>query len=188
MHTVFFTIKRADQTCIARQREWLAPFGISPARYDLLFVIRTEGVSWMFQSSIRRALGVRASTISKMVAALERDGFVRRFRSFVDKRQVRVELTRKARGLLRRVDRKVIRPGVVWFALYLALYLGGEVGTVKFLLDDLRKKFLDRASFYFPWCGRTLFPNRYARLTHQPQPWSVWAPATPDRPSRHETS
>jgi DNA-binding MarR family transcriptional regulator len=165
MHTVMFSIKRADQACIAWQRRCLAPFGITPARYLLLFTILKAGVDvettrWMYQSSIRRALGVTAATVSKMVQALERDGFLKRTRSFIrDKRQVLVELTRKARGLLRRVDRQVIRPGRVWTALYTTLFVIGEVGTVKFLLDHLRARFGDRATFTFPWCNRTLFPR-----------------------------
>jgi DNA-binding Lrp family transcriptional regulator len=62
-------------------------------------------VHFVRQSDIWRQLGVSPVTVSKMLRALEKLGLVRRERSIAaDRRQVYVELTRKARGL-RKVNR-----------------------------------------------------------------------------------
>jgi DNA-binding MarR family transcriptional regulator len=139
-----------------------------------LFVIAETGLRnghdcWTYQNRIRKELGVSAPTVSKMLRALERDGFVRRSRlPFQDRRQVLVELTRKARGLLRRVYLKIIRPGVVWFALYTTFFMRGEdVGMLHDLCDELRRKLGHRAKFNYPWCKRTLSPR------HRPIPASL---------------
>jgi DNA-binding MarR family transcriptional regulator len=107
----------------------------------------------MLQSILRRKLGVTAATVSKMIRALEQLGFVRRRRwESGDKRQIWVELTRKASKLLRRIDRQIVRPGRFFTALYGALgFVGANVGTLKDFLDTLRTGLGDRAQLYFPW-------------------------------------
>ncbi len=167
MHTVLFSLKRADQRSLRFQRALLEPFGITPARCDMLFVILTAGNQLgssrcMLQSAIRRGLGVTAVTVCKMLRALEKSKFVTRKREIAkDKRQVLVVLTRKALKLLRRVDRQIVRPGCLWFALHVTLGMTGEnVGTLKFWLDRLREGWGDGARFHFPWCDRTLFPRK----------------------------
>lgn len=174
MHTVMFSIKRADQRSLRLQRGLLEPFGITPARYDMLFVILTAGnhlgsTRCILQSAIRRALGVTAVTTCKMLRALEKSKFVTRKREIAkDKRQVLVVLTRKALRLLRRVDRQIVRPGCLWLALHATLGMTGEnVGTLKFWLDRLREGLRDGARFHFPWCDRTLFPRRRWGAVHQ---------------------
>ncbi len=171
MHTVLFSLKRADQRSLRLQRRLLEPFGITPARCDMLFVVLRAGNQLgdrrcMLQSEIRRALGVTAVTVCKMLQALEKSKFVTRTREISkDKRQVLVVLTRKAMKLLRRVDRRVVRPGYLWVALHAALGMTGEgVGTLRFWLDRLRNGLRDGATFHFPWCDRTLFPQRSWRM------------------------
>lgn len=171
MHTVLFSLKRADQRSLRLQRWLLEPLGITPARYDMLFVVLKAGNHLgerrcMLQSEIRRALGVTAVTVCKMLQALEKSKFVTRTREISkDKRQVLVVLTRKALKLLRRVDRRIVRPGYLWIALHTTLGMTGEaVGTLKFWLDRLRRGFSDGATFHFPWCDRTLYPRRSWRF------------------------
>ena len=163
MHPVPFYLKRAHLCSLAVLRRLLTPFGITPARYDMLHVIANTNLwhgkksHWVYQSDIWRALGVTPTTVCKMLRALERLGFVRRTRSIVrDRRQVIVELTRKARGLLRHVLRDVINPGVIWFAVYSAFAMNGkDVQEFKGYLDMLRYRFHDRATFLYRWCTRT---------------------------------
>jgi DNA-binding MarR family transcriptional regulator len=154
MHPVPFYLKRSHLMALAMLRDKLAPYGITPARYDLLFVIANSNL-WtgkfhrVYQSEIWRALGVCPSVVCKMLRALERLGLVRRARATVnDRRQVIVELTRKARGVLRQVLLRVIRPGVIWLAIYSAFAMSGEdVQNFKGYLDRLRRAFQDRATF-----------------------------------------
>jgi hypothetical protein len=72
-----------------------------------------------------------------------------------------VFLTAKGCALLRRVERKVIKPGIVWMAVYRIFRMdGGRLGALHYYLDEVRRALSDRAAFYFPWCHRTLFPER----------------------------
>src|SRR5204862_4746865 len=45
MHPIPFSLKRAHHSSLAKQRKWLAQFGITPARYDLLVVIADSNAS-----------------------------------------------------------------------------------------------------------------------------------------------
>jgi DNA-binding MarR family transcriptional regulator len=170
MHTLFYSLRRADLQSLAFQRSILREFGITPARYLMLFVIGTVGMElgaksrWMFQSGIRRKLGVSRMTVSVMLRSLEEEGWVKRTRERAgDKRQIMVQLTERAMRLLRDVHRKVIRPGVVWFAIYTALGMTGDkVGALKYWADRFREKFDDPSEFYYPWCARTLYRSPVA--------------------------
>ena len=63
-------LKRADQRMLAYQRLLLTPFGITPARYTMLYVVLRNGMELgakrrtMNQSKLRRSLGVTAPTVS----------------------------------------------------------------------------------------------------------------------------
>ena len=167
MHPIPFSLKRAHHCSLAKQRKWLAQFGITPARYDLLVVIADTNrwlkkVHFVHQSDLWRALGVTPAVVCKMLGALEKLKLVRRARSkAADRRQVNVELTRKARGLLNRVQKFVIRPGLIWFALYTAFGTrNADVRTFNSLLETFRKSFEDNATFLYPWCRRTTHPKR----------------------------
>ena len=170
MHHILASLKRASLVSLAQQREWLAPYGITPARYEMLFVIAhtdawLKKVHFCRQSDIWRQLGVSPVTVSKMLRALEKLGFVRRERSIArDRRQVYVELTRKARGLLRKVHMRVIRPGTVFLAIY-SIFVKPEHDGGKFAeyLEFLRERFHDTATFHYPWCDLTTHPNRRKR-------------------------
>ena len=169
MHPIPFSLKRAHHSSLAKQRKWLAEYGITPARYDLLVVIASTNawlkkVHFVHQSQLWRELGVTPAVVCKMLCALEKLRLVRRKRSKgADRRQVNVELTRKARGLLNRIQKFVIRPGIVWFALYHAFGTrNADVRTFNSLLETFRKSFEDAATFLYPWCRRTTHPKRTA--------------------------
>jgi DNA-binding MarR family transcriptional regulator len=156
MHSLLFGMKRADQCSRALQRGLLASFGITPARYDMLFVIFQVRVykrfRCIFQSHLRRQLGVTAPTTSKMARALERLGFITRKRErYGDRRQILIELTEKGVSLLRRVRKEVIDPGILWLALYTALSKSEEsMGSLAFFIQKFRAGCRDPARFYFP--------------------------------------
>jgi DNA-binding MarR family transcriptional regulator len=156
MHSILFAVKRADQRSRALQRRLLGPFGITPARYDLLFIMLQNHVHrkspWMFQSRIRKELGVTAPTVSVMVRALAALGFVTRKRQrFGDRRQVIVTMTKRAFSMLRNVREQVIKPGVLWLALYTAVNSAENMGAVQFYADKFRFGLKDPALFLFPY-------------------------------------
>jgi DNA-binding MarR family transcriptional regulator len=134
----------------------------------MLFVIAQTnkwlGLSahFVYQSDIWKALGVTPGVVCVMLESLEKLKLVRRQRSIADRRQVIVTLTRKARGLLRRVQTYVIKAGIVWRAIYSTFAMvSWDVGTFKMYLDDMRVKFKDTATFEYPWCRRTTHPRRW---------------------------
>ena len=157
MHSILFSQKHAYLTTLAKQREWLRGFGITPARYEMLFVI-SEINKWLraehfvYQSDVRRQLGVTAATVSKMLAALEKLGFVTRKRSVADERQVIVDLTRKARDLLKWVRKRLIEPGLIWLTLFTVFHKSHDaLGSFDSNLYRVRTGFKDKATFLYPW-------------------------------------
>ena len=160
-------LKRADQRMLAYQRLLLAPFGITPARYTMLYVVLRNGMELgakrrtMNQSKLRRSLGVTAPTVSVMVRSLEALGLVER-RKWVDndRRQVMVILTLKAMRLLRRIDRRIIRRGILWIAARTLLGGADKLGAVLWWLSKLCVGLRDSATFEYRPNLRTLFPER----------------------------
>jgi DNA-binding MarR family transcriptional regulator len=160
-------LKRADHRMNAYQRLLLAPFGITPARYTMLYAIFHKGMDLgakrrvLDQSDLRRALGVTAPTVSVMVRSLEELGLVERRKWIAsDKRQVMVILTLKAMRLLRRIDRRIIRPGILWIAARTLLGGADKLGAVLWWLSKLCVGLRDSATFEYRPNLRTLFPER----------------------------
>ena len=173
MHTVWFSLKRAHLRTLALQWRLLLEFDITPARYLMLYVIRQSPWSLplgkkrkfyprLRQSEIRRELGVSAATVCKMLQSLEALGLVVRQReSTCDRRQIFVILTPKAMRLLAGVERRLIRPGYAYVAVYGALGMcAGSVGAYKSYLDRVRRMYDDPATFHYFWCDRTTSRER----------------------------
>ena len=93
MHDTFFATKRAFHAILRTIRRPLATHGLTPARFDMLYVLYSGIDHWALQSAIRRVLGVTAATVSRMLRSLEQLGLVRRMRCEFDKRDRVVELT-----------------------------------------------------------------------------------------------
>lgn len=74
--------------------------GLSPARASALSVLVFGGPRSL--TELADAEQVTAATMSKLVGALEREGFVRRYPDMNDARAVRLEATAKARRILDR--------------------------------------------------------------------------------------
>ena len=175
MHSILFSVKRADQSSRALQRRLLDPYGITPARYDMLFVIlrnrNTKLTKWMFQSALRKRLGVTAPTCSRMAKSLERLGLITRKRTWMnDRRQILIELTESAMQLLRVIRKRVIRPGILWLALHTAMSKRAtEMGSLEWFTRMFRGGLRDKATFHFPhqW-ERTVPDDKDAGLLISP--------------------
>jgi DNA-binding MarR family transcriptional regulator len=96
MHFLSFAIKRAHWRCVETFRPIAEGYGLTPARFDVLHVVR-QRFGHTTQATIRRVLGVSATTISRMVRALEQLGFVIRGRHCRDRRTKSVSLTGEGR-------------------------------------------------------------------------------------------
>ena len=117
MHSLSFALKRAHLRTVAMTRALVLPFGLTPARFDLLYIVhRTMRRKGVGQGDLRRTLGLAGATISKMLKRLETLGLVRRAPSSSDRRVKLVYTTREGRARVRLVVRRVIRTGDVQHA------------------------------------------------------------------------
>jgi DNA-binding MarR family transcriptional regulator len=108
---LFFDLKRAFHGTLRVFRRALARFGLTAARFDLLYIVKKEG--GLLQRELQRALGVAAPTVSRMLASLEELGLVVREVDEEDRRQRYVELTKAGRRAVLRAARSLIHSGVV---------------------------------------------------------------------------
>ena len=120
MHATSFALKRGHLLSLAMLRAQLKPFArleLTPARADLLNLIRMTHPDQLLQRNIAGCLGVTRSTISRMLIRLESMGLVwRRYRVGDRKRKV-VLLSYEGRDRLRILVRRLMDAGVVDRAL-----------------------------------------------------------------------
>jgi DNA-binding MarR family transcriptional regulator len=99
MNAHFFGTKRAFHAILRITRKPLASFGLTAARYDMLYAICSRAPELdshecpVEQSELREKLGVHKSVVSRMLRSLEQLGLVSRERSYGDRRRLRVRLT-----------------------------------------------------------------------------------------------
>lgn len=110
MNPIFFGIKRAYHRSLRISHSTLRPFGITPARLDMLKCI--ERLEDGFQYQIVDALGVSAATVSRMLKSLIEMGLVDKG-PFDEWKTVRVVwLTEKGKKLLAQVLEAVDGSGI----------------------------------------------------------------------------
>jgi DNA-binding MarR family transcriptional regulator len=120
MNVLFFGIKRAFHGTLRVLRRPLARMGLTAARFDLLYIVLKEG-GVLLQRDLQRALGVAASTVSRMLASLEELGLVTRHLAEEDCRQRYVVLTKAGRRSVIRAARELIHSRAVELTIDSAL-------------------------------------------------------------------
>lgn len=93
MHDLSFRFKRAHLKAVAFGRALLRKFGLTPARFDVLYVVQRGGPYGLKQSDIWEILGLHKSTISKMCKRLEELGLIRRCHAATGHHELAVQLT-----------------------------------------------------------------------------------------------
>jgi DNA-binding MarR family transcriptional regulator len=124
MDDVFFGMKRGHLAVNAWALGRLKEFGITPARFDLMRMIYFRNYRWA-QSELRRALGVARATISVMVRALVKLGWITREVNPFDRRTLDCLLTYEGRRVVASVMSALIWPRVI--AKVVDAALGGDV-------------------------------------------------------------
>jgi DNA-binding MarR family transcriptional regulator len=158
MHSLSFQLKRAHHRVLAFGKSVLRKFGLTPARFDLLFVVYAR---WEFrkrvydapaQTDLCRALGVTAATVSRMVGRLEKLGIVTRFGSRVDRRTKQVALTEEGLELFRDAVDEILGEDVVARAYRRALREPSPAELTD-CVKRLAKAFGDTSTFGYdpPW-------------------------------------
>jgi DNA-binding MarR family transcriptional regulator len=162
VHRIFFGLKRAHHGTLRITRRVLAALGLTAARFDLLYAVK-EQRHGMFQSALRKVLGVSRATVSRMLASLEELGLVRRTVPSQDRRQKLVELTTKGALRITFAHRHLTRSGWVQLAIdsalagkYVEYRWCDEAASLKVnaslhvMLDHLRQGFYDFATLDYP--------------------------------------
>ena len=124
MDDVFFGVKRGHLAVNRWALLKLREFGVTPARFDLMRMIYDRNFRWA-QSELRHALGVARATISVMVRALVKLGWITRERNPFDRRTLDCLLTYEGRRVVASVMSALIWPKVI--AKIVDAALGGDV-------------------------------------------------------------
>jgi DNA-binding MarR family transcriptional regulator len=111
MHHLPFSFKRAHHATLKLLAPIAARAGLTPARFDLLYVLHVKGDTVEpYQFRIAQVLGLCRSTICKMIKAMEKAGLVARNPEMLfDHRRRRVTLTRYGRHCIRLVLKAIRR-------------------------------------------------------------------------------
>ena len=159
MHAVLFSLKRVYQRTLWLWRPVLAKVQLTPARFDLLYIVEKERLRSLRQSDLWRALGVSAVTVSRMVRSLVEIGFIVRTRCPSDTRQWMIRLTRLGKKRVRSVLRILMNGGVVQLAVESMFVRDSWSGaaclqgleSLEIAFDYARKQLWDTARVHFPW-------------------------------------
>ena len=149
MHDLGFRFKRAHLKAVAFAKPFLKKFGLTPARFDALYVVqancrRSGGV---LQSKIWQALDLHPSTISKMFGSLEELGLIRRLDASTRNHEILVQLTKKGAGAMMQAMRVIFRKRA-WRFAYRVMFFhvgGGTLHAVDDFISKLRRT-TDRAA------------------------------------------
>jgi DNA-binding MarR family transcriptional regulator len=154
MDAILFGMKRGHQAALRFEHGVLAPFGLTPARFDMLYALG-QRLS-VRQSELRRELGVARSTVSRMLASLERLGWVERTPR---EHTRRIRLTPAGVALLRRAAWRVCGRRRLPFRMVAQAFRGVRPksrdfvarGEAEGLLWRFRRTFGDHARLDYPW-------------------------------------
>jgi DNA-binding MarR family transcriptional regulator len=167
MNAIFFGCKRVFHGAVRISRAPLhsvAP-GLTAARFDMMCALVRQRFSteafqggWALQSDLRKALGVSAPVVSRMLRSLEALGWVTRRRSERDGRQRDVGLTesgftciRSAYKLLVRIAQRIVYRAICWGKHRDVDERFFNMGTLESYLNSLRSYCRDTATIYYAW-------------------------------------
>jgi DNA-binding MarR family transcriptional regulator len=152
VNSAFFSTKRAFHGVLRIVRRPMACFGLTAARFDMLYVLFDRIGHRCLQSEIRYALGVTAPTVSRMLGSLQELGLVTRHRWTGDGRQRVVQLTYEGISRMESAYHELVRSGATQLALDCALAsprehdrraCGATMRTLERLLWGMREQFGD---------------------------------------------
>jgi len=149
MDDVFFGVKRGHLAVNRWALAKLRAFGVTPARFDLMRMIYVRRFRWA-QSKLRSALGISRATISVMVRALVKLGWITREVNPFDRRTLDCVLTYDGRRVVASVMSALVWPRVI--AKIVDAALGGDVvgerAAAEWLARRLVLAFDQRASAF----------------------------------------
>jgi len=82
----------------------LRPHGLSPTQYNVLRILRGAGEAGLMQYEIGERLVAQVPDVPRILARMEKAGWIERVRGIVDRRVVRATLTAAGRKLVDQLD------------------------------------------------------------------------------------
>ena len=89
-------------------RTEVVPKGLSYSQVLAIIVIPEHGIE---MSKLAWELGLENSTVTRLIARLERENYVNRIKSETDKRSINVHLDRKGTSLQNEIEKKIDKIG-----------------------------------------------------------------------------
>jgi DNA-binding MarR family transcriptional regulator len=156
MNAHFFGTKRAFHAILRITRKPLASFGLTAARYDMLYAIDRSGRRTR-QKDLSNKLGVHKSVVGRMLRSLEQLGLVERQRSCDGRRRI-VRLTdagldrlRDAAGCLARASRRLLCMAICFGLDRDSDERFRHMCVYESYLNAIRETFGDKAWLGYPW-------------------------------------
>jgi DNA-binding MarR family transcriptional regulator len=100
MFATLFVVRAAAQQIDNAVTEWMADSAATPARFQILMVLWAARGRSVPHKEIVTALGVTRATVSGLMAALERDGWVISAVASDDRRNLLASLTQKGEAIV----------------------------------------------------------------------------------------
>lgn len=95
-----FAIRALAQRINDNANEWLAPLGLTSAKYNYLVVLYGAPGHAMTLTNLGAYIHTTSASVTGVIDALERDGFVERARHAKDRRSVIARLTPKGKAVV----------------------------------------------------------------------------------------
>ena len=158
-------------------------FGLTPSRFRLMFAIKCERQVWYSQQRLRDLLGVAASTLSRMIDALVKRGFLRRRIDPEDRRYRQLRLTLFGKRALGCAFRSFVKSGFADYVFGRALTdsCDGEIasdearaaalGSLANVLYETRYNLGNDARFAYDELRQ---PTPVGIMVHDPRDQCVW--------------
>jgi DNA-binding MarR family transcriptional regulator len=174
MHTMFFGVKRVHLRVLHMSRGLLREVffkkeqRLTPARFDMMRIIKLYEEEGIPQASIQVLLGVSAPTVSRMLKSLEALGYVERDRLSRDRRCVVVKITELGSSTVA-TAMPLVDKGVAERLALLGLDFAHDVAaaalaTLQKTLLRIRKRYADPSPVEHPWKMQDLVPYAYTHV------------------------
>lgn len=169
MHRVFFSVKRVHLRIVEVSKTLVRSFDLTPARFDMMRIVLVHAPQGVSQGRIRALLGVSATTVSRMLVALEKLGFITRHQWEHDARQLVVTLTELGRERVTNAMHALVERGAAERMARRGVDADAKAAVPRLrvlhrALASMRRIYGDQAAFVDPWRTDPLVPYYYTTL------------------------